>query len=84
MQKFAPFANESQAQLIGGLTIENRVDRVSLFGDVDLTKDKVGLERARGLKAILEAAVAVLEADPALPNEVAPPEPPTGPHDPFA
>lgn len=79
-----PFANESQALSLDGLSVENRLDRVSLFGNIDLTKDKSGLERARALKAVLDATVAALEAEPDLPDEVSPPEPPTGPRDPFA
>ena len=79
-----PFANESQALSIDGLSVENRLDRVSLFGSVDLTKDKRGLERARALKAVLDATVAALEAEPGLPDALAPPEAPTGPRDPFA
>ncbi len=39
MPKLIPFANESDALAIGKLNIENRLDRVSLFGDVDLTRD---------------------------------------------
>jgi len=59
---FHPFADESAAAAIGELTIENRVDRVSLYGSVDLTLDKVGLARARILKDHLLAVVAVLES----------------------
>jgi len=49
-----------------------------------LTKDKRGLQHARILRAVLEATVAALEAEPNLPDEAPPPEPPTGPRDPFA
>ncbi|WP_448205369.1 hypothetical protein [Azospirillum sp. sgz302134] len=79
-----PFANETQALSIGDLSVENCVDRVSLFGSLDLTRDKTGLERARALKALLDATVAALEADPDLPAELPPPDAPTGPRDPFA
>jgi hypothetical protein len=79
-----PFANEAQALSIGDLNVENRLDRISLFGSVDLTKDKRGLQHARILRAVLEATVAALEAEPNLPDEAPPPEPPTGPRDPFA
>jgi len=50
-----PFANEAQALSIGDLNVENRLDRISLFGSVDLTKDKRGLQHARILRAVLEA-----------------------------
>jgi hypothetical protein len=36
---------------IGALEIENRVDRVTLMGDVELTRDREGLAKARELKA---------------------------------
>ena len=79
-----PFANESETLSIGGLSVENRVDRVSVFGEVDLTKDKRGLDHARALKAVVDAVVFALEAGHDLPDEVPPPEPPTGPRAPFA
>jgi hypothetical protein len=85
MSKFAPFQNEAQAVDIGGLSVENRLDRVALFGNVDLTLDKRGLEVATRLKVVLDAVVATLEATPDLPDEVATdPNAVTGPRDPFA
>ncbi|MBC9176185.1 hypothetical protein IBL25_04425 [Roseomonas ludipueritiae] len=45
------------------ITIENRLDRVSLYGSPDLTRDRQGLEDARRLRALLEAVVQVLEGE---------------------
>ena len=56
-----PFANESESIQLGDLTIENRTDRVSIYGSIDLTLDKAGLDHARSLKAILDLTVAELE-----------------------
>jgi hypothetical protein len=42
-QEFEPYANEADVLRIGDLEVENRIDRVSLTGDVVLTKDKAGL-----------------------------------------
>lgn len=56
-----PFADEAASTAIGDLTIENRLDRVSLYGSLDLTRDRQGLESARRLRALLEAVVQVLE-----------------------
>jgi hypothetical protein len=56
-----PFANESESLQIGDLTIENRTDRVSIYGSIDLTLDKSGLDHARRLKAILDQTVAEME-----------------------
>lgn len=79
-----PFANETEALSIGGLSVENRQDMVSLFGSIDITKDKRGLAHARALINVLSATVAALEAEHQLPDEIAPPDQPTGPRDPFA
>ena len=70
MNDFRPYANESDTLTLGNLAVENRVDRVSLHGDVELTKDKVGLALARQLQAVINAAVKALEADKALPDAV--------------
>lgn len=56
-----PFRNESECLQIGGLTIENRVDRLSVYGSLDITRDKEGLAAARDLKAVIDLAVAELE-----------------------
>lgn len=48
---------------LANLTIENRVDRVSLMGDVELTKDQRGLLLARKLKVVIDATVLALEAE---------------------
>jgi len=70
---FTPFANEADVAGIGNLTLENRVDRITISGDVDLTADKPGLEQARRLHALLGQIVAALEARE-LPDELPPPE----------
>lgn len=59
---FTPYANEADVLNIGGLAIENRVDRVSLHGAVDLTRDRQGLSRARALHALLGAVLRELES----------------------
>jgi len=68
--KFKPYANEADVIRIGGLEIENRVDRVVLTGDLELTKDKAGLALAQELQALVEGVVKALEADKALPEVV--------------
>lgn len=59
---FQPFDNESDCIQIGDLTIENRVDRVSIYGSIDLTKDKAGLAKALQLKGIIDSTISVLES----------------------
>jgi len=79
-----PFADESEALRIGGLTIENRTDQVSLYGSLDLTRDQTGLRHARALKRIAEAVVRTLEAETDLPETIAEPELPRRTKNPFA
>jgi hypothetical protein len=61
MSKFIPYANESDVLTIGGLMIENRVDRITISGDVDLTADQSGLAAAHQLLRVLTDVVATLE-----------------------
>jgi hypothetical protein len=67
--KFNPLANESDVLSIGELSIENRLDRVSVFGNVDITRDKDGLRIARELKSLFERVVDVLQSE-TLPDHV--------------
>ena len=70
---FIPYANEADVIEVGNLAIENRLDRITLQGDVDLTRDQTGLARARLLHHLLGDVVAVLEAA-ALPDALPAPE----------
>lgn len=72
-KSFVPYANEADVVEIGNLMIENRLDRITLSGDVDLTLDAVGLAHARRLQEIVNAAVERLEAAP-LPDTLPAPE----------
>ena len=56
-----PFKNESESLQIGDLTVENRIDRVSIYGSIDITRDKEGLAIARQLKEILDLTLGELE-----------------------
>ena len=70
MNRFKVYANESDVLRIGNLEIENRIDRLSLTGDVVLTRDQAGLALARELQALLDQVVSALEADKQLPEKV--------------
>lgn len=59
----SPFDNESEVIGIGELSIENRTDRVSIHGSLDLTRDAEGLSMALTLKANLDAIVAKLQSE---------------------
>lgn len=70
MKHFTPYANERDVIRIGALEIENRTDRVSLTGDLVLTRDQAGLAQARELQALLDQVVKALEAEEKLPATV--------------
>ncbi|MFA6137411.1 MAG: hypothetical protein WC667_04920 [Sulfurimonas sp.] len=61
-KRFLAYANESDSLTIGSdLTVENRLDRISIYGSVDITKDKEGLKYAYELKRVVDAAIEVLK-----------------------
>lgn len=62
MSPFIPYANEADVLTIGQLTLENRLDRVTIAGDLDLTADQQGLAYARQLQQLVNAIVTSLEA----------------------
>ena len=64
-----PYANEEDVIHIGELDIENRLDRISLHGAVDITKDKQGLEYAFALKRQIDTIVEYLKKQ-ALPVKI--------------
>ena len=65
-----PFADESDVTSIGGLEIENRTDRISIGGALDITRDKAGLKHAQALKAFVTEVLEVLESAD-LPDKIA-------------
>jgi hypothetical protein len=69
MSTFKPFQNEEDSITIDDLTIENRLDRIELYGSLQITKDKAGLKLARELQELVNATVTMLQAD-ALPDHI--------------
>ena len=57
------YQNESESVEIGKLAIENRTDRVTIYGSIDVTRDKAGLKSAHELKAMVDAIVAFLDGE---------------------
>lgn len=70
------YPNETEAVEIGDLKVENRLDRITVHGRIDLTRDKAGLKNVRALKKLFDDVVRALEGDPALPEHIAPPKAP--------
>ena len=84
MVALRPYADDSASASIGELTVENGRDCVTLYGSLDLTRDKVGLARARALLQLAQDAVKALEGAHDLPDTVPPPEKPGTVKNPFA
>ena len=77
-----PFADDKSGA-VGGMTVENGPDKVVLYGSLELTRDKAGLEHAQALRTMLDAVIQALQADPALPAALPPPERPRRVRNPF-
>ncbi|CAI3135657.1 MULTISPECIES: hypothetical protein [Acinetobacter] len=60
---FKPFEKGTESSSIEDLTLENQVDYVSIYGNLQITKDKVGLEQAKTLQSFLNDVVAALEKE---------------------
>jgi hypothetical protein len=60
--EFMPFENESDVLSIGQLTIENRTDRITFTGGIDITCDKAGLTQALELQTLLNEVVERLQS----------------------
>jgi hypothetical protein len=73
MQTIDPFANESQSLQIDDLTIENRTDKVAMYGSIEITRDIRGLELARTIKHLLDSIVERLSQED-LPESIPPPQ----------
>lgn len=63
MPSIKPFQNEADSIDIGELTVENRLDRIELYGSLQITRDKAGLALAKELKALLDSTVKALQGD---------------------
>ncbi len=63
-----PFENETQSIQIDELTIENRLDRIELYGALVITRDQIGLQRALEIQTLINATVHSLQAQTDLPQ----------------
>jgi hypothetical protein len=83
MTEITPYAEDAGSVEIGGLTVESGSSLLSLYGSLDIGRDRAGLALALRLKAVLDAAVATLQAQADLP-EAARHRPPGRRPNPFA
>lgn len=69
-QPFMAYENETDAFQIDNMNVENRLDRISIYGSLDITKDRHGLESALKLKRIIDASIDALKRDKNLPDQI--------------
>lgn len=69
-QAFMAYENETDSFFIDKLTVENRLDRISLYGSLEITKDIQGLEHALKLKRIIDASIDALKRNKNLPEQI--------------
>ena len=67
---FKPFENGIESHAIHDLTLENQEDCVSIYGNLQLTKDQAGLQAAKALQAFVNQVVSTLESVPDLPEKI--------------
>ena len=66
---FKPFEHGEESSAIYDLTLENQADCVSLYGNLQITKDQAGLKTAKALQSFINEVVMVLEAQ-SLPEQI--------------
>lgn len=66
---FKPFENETASSAIYDLNLENGLDRINMYGNLQITKDQAGLKTAKALQEFVNELVAVLEKE-ALPEKL--------------
>lgn len=58
---FKAFEDSTASLDIGGLTLENNEDRVSIYGSLNIGRDRQGLAQAKQLQTIINEMVQTLE-----------------------
>lgn len=69
---FKPFENGTESHSIHDLTLENDLDRINVYGNLQITKDQAGLEAAKVLQNYLNQIVEHLEKQNDLPKNITP------------
>ncbi len=67
---FKPFENGTESHAIHDLTLENQEDCVSVYGNLQITKDQAGLQAAKALQAFINEVVMALESTQNLPEKI--------------
>lgn len=71
---FKPFEHGTESCAIDDLTIENQLDRVNIYGNLQITKDRHGLKSAKALQILLGEVIKSLEAHQPLPDQIVRPQ----------
>lgn len=67
---FKPFQQGTESHALHDLTLENDLDRINIYGNLQITHDQVGLAAAQALKTYLDAIVQYLEQQSDLPEQI--------------
>lgn len=67
---FKPFENGTESSAIYDLTLENQLDCVNIYGNLQITKDQQGLQAAKKLQAFVNDLVQALEQAQPLPEQI--------------
>ncbi|MEF9956371.1 MAG: hypothetical protein RSA22_08265 [Acinetobacter sp.] len=60
---FKPFENGTESASIDDLTLENQLDCINIYGNLQISKDQTGLATAKSLQAFMNEVVAALEME---------------------
>lgn len=59
-----PFANDSQSMQIGELVIENQLEKIIIYGDIDIHLNASGYQQAKQLQELTGKIIQAFEKDP--------------------
>jgi hypothetical protein len=63
-QELKPFADDETVLTVGALTVENGTGSISVHGDVEIRRDRPGLEAAEALAKLFTDIAQDLRKDP--------------------
>lgn len=67
---FKPFEKGTESHAIHDLTLENDLDHINLYGNLQINKDQDGLLIAKTLQAFFNDVVRALEQEKHLPEKI--------------
>lgn len=67
---FKPFQQGTESHSIHDLTLENDLDRINVYGNLQIGKDQAGLAAAKALQVYFNEIVSALEQEKDLPEQL--------------